>query len=66
MTEFLTGLFQALIFAGVLAAVLAAIWQDGQRGVPGLDTPYAATEPDEDARYEAEYETAAEANEGWR
>lgn len=66
MNDALTVLVQVFIFAGVLAAVLAAIWQDGQRGVPGLDTPYAATEPNEDARYNAEYETAAEANEGWR
>ena len=53
MTEFLTGLFQALIFAGVLAAVLAAIWQDSQRGVPGMGAPYPATERDEDS--ESEY-----------
>ena len=44
-------------------------WVDGfyrDHAVPDLDTPYAATEPDEDDRYEAEYETAAEEHGGWR
>lgn len=66
MNELLTAAVQAGIIVGVLAAVCAAIWQDGQHGVPGMDEPYAATEPDEDARYEYEREAAAEANEGWR